>query len=210
MMSSMEGAAAAMSDARECTTAAAYTHAVRTFAIAAACTVLLSSPGCIVVTLHPAYDDASIGFDEGLVGAWRSEDDDATVTFERGEWRSYRVTIVTPRDTTTLSAHLTRVGATDVLDVMPVTGIDVATLSIAVHGLFRVTREGDALTVSPIDYEAARQALPDHIGIPAVLDERQNVVITAGTAALRRWLAPRAGGESPFGAGPTLRRVQAG
>jgi hypothetical protein len=209
MMSSMEGAVA-MCDARECTTADAYTHAVRTLAIAAACTLLLSSTGCIVVALHPAYDDASIGFDEGLLGTWRSEDDDTTVTFERGEWRSYRVTIATPRYSTTLSAHLTRVGATDVLDVMPVTGIDLATLSIAVHGIVRVVRDGDALTVSPIDYEAARRAVPGKIGIPAVLDERQNVVVTAQTADIRKWLAARAGGDSLFGAGATLRRVQAG
>jgi hypothetical protein len=210
MMSSMEVQSRPRGDARECTTPDAYTHAVRTLAMAVACTVLLSSPGCIVVTLHPAYDDATIEFDDGLLGAWKSDDDDTTVTFERGEWKSYRVTLATPRYTTTLSAHLTRVGKVEVLDVMPAAGVDLATLTIAVHAVFRVAREGDALTVAPIDYEAARHALPKALGIPAALDGRQNIVVTAATAEMRRWLATRAPGDALFGAGSTLRRVQAG
>jgi hypothetical protein len=194
----------------QCTTAGAYTHAVRILALSAACTLLLSAPGCIVVTLHPVYDDGTIEFDDGLVGTWKSDEDDTTVRIERGEWRSYRLTVQTPRDSTSLSAHLTRVGDQQLLDVMPVTGIDLATLSIAVHGVFRVSRDGDALAVSPIDYEAARHALPGGLGIPAVMDGRQNVVITAGTPDVRRWLAKRSAGDGLFGAGSTLRKVQAG
>jgi len=195
----------------QCTIPAAYTHAVRILAAAAACTVLLTTPGCMVVTLHPAYDDASIEFDDRLVGTWTSDDDDTTVRFERGEWRSYRVTVETPRYSTSLSAHLTRVGEVRVLDVMPVTGVDLATLTIAVHGLFRLARDGDMLTVAPIDYEAARDALPKKaFGIPAVMDDRQNVVITASTPEVRRWLQRTGPGEAPFGAASTLRRVQAG
>jgi hypothetical protein len=162
------------------------------------------------VTLHPAYDDASIEFDEGLVGTWRSEDEDATVRIERAEWRSYRIALETPRYSTTLSAHLTRIGDAPLLDVMPETGVDLSTLTIAVHGLFRIARDGDALSVTPLDYEAARRALPGGLGIPAVLDERQNVVITGATSDLRRWLAPHGRGQSFFGAGSVLRRVQAG
>jgi len=132
------------------------------------------------------------------------------VRFERGEWRSYRVTLETPRYSASLSAHLTRIDDMLVLDVMPAAGIDLATLSIAVHGLFLVARDGDALTVSPIDYEAARHALPKKLGIPAAMDERQNVVITASTPEIRRWLERKGAGDGTFGAGTMLRRVQPG
>ena len=47
-------------------------------------------------------------------------------------------------------------------------------------------------------------------GLHAVIDERQNVVITAGTEALRRELAREVPGRSIFGPASTLHRVQAG
>ena len=65
-----------------------------------------------------------------MVGTWRSDDDDTTVRIERAEWRSYRLTVETPRDSTTLTGHLTRVGDAQVLDVMPATGVDVAQTSL--------------------------------------------------------------------------------
>ena len=49
---------------------------------------------CLVVSLHPVYDPETIGFDAALVGTWASNEDTATVTFDRGEWHSYHITIV--------------------------------------------------------------------------------------------------------------------
>jgi hypothetical protein len=180
-------------------------------ALLAALSVLaLSSSGCIVVSLHPASDDSSIQFDGGLVGSWKSEDEETTVQVEAAEWRSYKVTMATPKSTVTLSGHLTKIGSMDVLDLMPATGIDLATLSIAVHVIVRVHREGDVLTASAMDYEAARRAMPRPFGIPAVMDDRENVVITASTAQLRRLLSRETPGMDVFGAASILRRVQAG
>jgi hypothetical protein len=201
---------ALLAERAQCTIPDAYTHAVRPTTLAVACALALSSTGCLVVTLHPAYDDSSIQFDQGLVGSWKSDDEDTTVQFAQAEWRSYRVTLATPRYTAILSGHLTRVGGMDVLDLMPATGIDLATLSIAVHAIVRVRRDGDALTVSTIDYEIARKGLPKGFGIAAAIDERQNVVVTAGTSDLRAWLARPGGNGVVFGAASTLRRVQAG
>ena len=181
---------------------------MRPLALAAACVLALSSAGCLIVTLHPAYDDATIQFDEGLVGSWKADEDDTTVELAQGEWRSYRVTLASPRGSTTLSGHLTRVGSLDVLDLMPATGIDLATLSIAVHVSVRIQRDGDTLAVSAMDYESARKALPKPFGIQAVMDERQNVVITAGTSELRTWLSRQGTGAAVFGAASTLRRVR--
>jgi hypothetical protein len=183
---------------------------VRALTLAVACAVALSSSGCMVVSLHPANDDATILYDDGLIGRWKSDDEETTVQVAAGEWRSYRVTLATPRYTTTLSAHLTRIGGEDLLDLMPATGVDLTTLSIAVHVVVRLKRDGDVLSVSAMDYESARRAIPKPFGLPAVMDERQNVVITAGTAELRRELARDAPGTSIFGPGSTLRRVQAG
>lgn len=162
-----------------------------------------------MVSLHPACDDRSLTFDDGLVGTWKSDDDDTTVEFASAEWRSYRLTMRTPRSTTTLTAHLTRVVTIDLLDVMPTAGVDLATFAIPVHGLYSISRDGDTLTVAAIDYDAALRALPKGIGIAAALDERKNVVLTAGTVTLRQWITRRGAGAPVFTAGSTLKRVQA-
>jgi hypothetical protein len=48
----------------------------------------LSSNGCLVLALQPAYDDRSVVFDESLLGRWENKDDQTQLTIERGEWRS--------------------------------------------------------------------------------------------------------------------------
>ena len=106
------------------------------------------------------------------------------------------------------TAHLTRVGDAQLPRRHAGVRIADSTLSIAVHVVYRVSREGDALTVSALDYEAARRALPKRLGIDAVVDERQNVVVTAGTT--RSPAVDRRKGGGMFAAGSPLRRVQAG
>ena len=49
--------------------------------------LLAVSPGCLVLSLHPAYDDDWLAWDPGLIGAWRDADDNASLTIEGGEWR---------------------------------------------------------------------------------------------------------------------------
>ena len=162
---------------------------------------------CLVVSLHPVYDPETIGFDAALVGAWVGDEDTSTVTFDRGEWHSYHITIVDGSKTTKLSARLTRVGDLQLLDVSPLDGIDIPDLQIPVHAIYRITVDGDTVSVAALNYdhfyEMAKAGKTD-AGL--VLDARKNAVLTAPTAELRQWLQAHAAEEGVFDAPTTLKR----
>lgn len=146
--------------------------------------------GCLVVSLHPVYDDRFIVFDPVLIGSWQEVDGETTVTFERAEWRSYHVTVRSSRELARLSGRLTTVGNLTLLDVTPVDGVDVDPMLLPVHGIYRLTRESpDALALADLDYEqlfGLARLLPAPDGL--VVDSRRNVVVTHPTRALRAWI----------------------
>jgi hypothetical protein len=146
--------------------------------------------GCLVVTLQPAYDDQSIVFDEALLGRWENADDGERATIERGEWRSYRITYTDRTATRSFQGNLTRIGAALVLDVTEMRGADPGPFLVPVHGIVRISIEGDRLTTARLDYERFMRARAQKsTGLPmSAIDDRRNAVITASTGDLRRWL----------------------
>jgi hypothetical protein len=150
----------------------------------------VGSSGCLVVSLQPAYDDQSVVFDEALIGQWENAEDGEQATIERGEWRSYRITYKDRTATRVFQGNLTKVGAATLLDVTEMRGADPGPLLVPVHGLIRVTIEGDMLTAARLDYDRfIRGRTQKTIGLPpSAIDDRRNAVITAPTGELRRWL----------------------
>ena len=177
--------------------------------IIAALAALLSS-ACLVVSLQPVYEPETIAFDPALLGTWIAGDDDTSLSFERAEWHSYHVTLEERDDRTRLSARLTRVGEQLYLDLSPQDGADVAPLLLPVHCFYRLGLQGDELSLADLNYESLERLARDGgAGLPMAIDARKNVVITASTAELRRWLAAHARDEGLFAAPTTLRRKAA-
>ena len=166
----------------------------------------LASSGCLVVSLQPAYDAASVVFDESLVGRWENAADETSATIERGEWRSYKVAYTDRFTTLTFHGNLTQTAAWTLLDLTQVRGADAGPYLVPVHGLFRVAIAGDTLTVAPLDYNWFTRALADRklAGLAAAFDDRRNVAIASSTPELRRWLARAP--EGAFGAAMTFTR----
>lgn len=167
------------------------------------------SQACLVVALHPVYDPDSIAFEPALAGLWTSDEDNVTVTFERAEWRSYHLVLDDGGKVTKFSARLTRLSdAVQLLDLTPLDGTDVPPLQLPVHMIFKVTLDGDALTLAALDYDhfcnMAKAAASNGPGL--VLDARQNVVLTAPTMELRHWLQMHAEDEGLFAAPTALKR----
>jgi hypothetical protein len=200
--------------APECTTgcrappAAAYTAAVRVPRLVAVLLLAGLSTSCLVVSLHPVYDPETIAFDPALLGQWVADEDAVSVTFDRAEWHSYHLTLAEgDKPPARLSVRMTRVGETLLLDVTPLDGTDIGPLQLAVHAIYRVSLEGDTLSVWPLNYDSlfdrVRAGTAD---VPAVIDPRTNVVMTATTAELRRWLAAHLTDEGLFGAPVTMHR----
>ena len=167
--------------------------------------------GCLVLSLNPAYDDESIGWDGRLAGNWEDADDKASLTIERGEWKSYKVHYVHPIETGDLTGYLTSIGDEQFLDVMPARGQDRGAFVIPVHAVLHVRLEDDRLELTPMSYDWFADRLRQHRRVPGLnvaLDQKENALISSPTAALRAWLRAQALEGDMFGAGAVFVRTR--
>jgi hypothetical protein len=175
------------------------------FGLFALLAAAIASSGCLVVTLQPAYDDQSLVFDEQLLGQWENVDDGIRATIERGEWRSYKITYSAGSTTRAFQGNLTKIGASTFLDMTEMRGADPGPYLVPVHGLARIAVKDDVVTVAMLDYDwFMRAATRKTIRLATAVDDRRNVVLTAVTAEVRRWLAQAPPGA--LGAPATFRR----
>jgi hypothetical protein len=160
--------------------------------LAALLAAALASQACLVLSLHPAYDDDWIAWEPDLIGAWHDADDNSRLRIEAAEWRSYRVHYEHPSEKGDLTGYLTTIGDEHYLDLTPLRGEDRGSFLLPVHMVLRLSLDGDTLSLAPLSYDvladrlhAGRPAAP---GLSAVLDQKQNVLLTLSTSRLRDWL----------------------
>lgn len=168
-----------------------------------------SASGCLVLSLNRFADDAAVIVDDRWIGTWKDADDGVTVTIEKSDWHSYRVSYEHPIATGQLTGYLFTAGGFTYLDLLPVRGVDTGMFTLAVHTVARVRLEGDRVTVWPLSYDWFRQGVdartaPRTLGL--VRDERDQILATADAAALREWLAGRVEDDPAFGAPATFSR----
>jgi hypothetical protein len=171
-----------------------------------------ASPGCLVLSLNPAYDAETIGWEPALLGAWADADDKSSMDVEGGEWKSYRIKYVHPIETGTLTGYLTIIGDDRFLDVMPARGEDRGSFVIPAHVVLRVKLDGDRLELTPLSYDWMNERLRAGTRIPgvaAVLDQKDNALFVSPTAALRAWLRKQPREGPMFGAAATFTRKSA-
>jgi hypothetical protein len=171
---------------------------------------LCALQGCLVLALHPVYDDQSIAWDPDLIGGWRDADDASTITISAAEWRSYKVHYEHPSEKGDLTAYLTIVGDDRYLDLSPLRGQDSGSFLLPVHCVLRVKVDGDTLTLTPLSYDVLSARLRSGgaaaPGLAAVLDQKQNVLLTSSTPALRSWLRKTPSSSPAWGASATFLR----
>jgi hypothetical protein len=129
---------------------------------------LTLAPGCLVISLNPAYDGETIGWDPTLLGHWEDTEDRSSLDIERGEWKSYRLKYVHPSESGTLTAYLTSIGDERFLDVMPARGADHGSFLIPAHALFRVNLDGDRLELTPLSYDRLSEHLRSRTPLPGL------------------------------------------
>jgi len=153
----------------------------------------LLSSGCLVVGLHPFYEDDAIEFDETLIGEWEGVEEQSAIRMERGPWRSYRISYTSGEKTEVYEGFVTRLGGFRLLDLV---GCALPQGSTRVHWPLRVQVLGDVLTLAPLDFEwfshEAEHGRPS--AVRPASDDSGNVLLTAPTAAVRAWLAAHAAG----------------
>jgi hypothetical protein len=148
------------------------------------------SAGCLVSSLHPVYEDAAIVFDEGLLGTWTNRESEVSVIVSRGEWKSYQLAFTDRFGTTRFDGRLTTIGTARFLSVRPSDALDQPAFVVATHGFMQIERERATVRVREPDYAAVlARATAGKLGVDAATDVKQNVIITAPSPRLRRWLA---------------------
>ena len=156
--------------------------------VALALSVVLSS-GCLVSSLHPAYEDHSIVFDEALLGGWENAEGQISVAVSRGEWRSYQIAFTDRFGTTKLNGHVTTIGAARFLNVIPQEGLEKPAFIVATNGFMQIRIEAARVHIRELDYAAVLRRLDaGKLGIEAATDMKQNVIITGSSSKLRTWL----------------------
>ncbi len=179
---------------------------IRSAVLALSC---LALPGCLVLSLNPAYDDESLAWEPGLLGRWQNTEDNVSVEIARGEWKSYKIHYVHPIETGDLTGYLTFVGDERYLDVMPGRGEDRGSFVIPVHAVLRIRLQDDRLEVASLSYDwffdhlKARKPIA---GLGVSLDQKENALIVSPTARLRAWLRTQTADSAAFGAVATFHR----
>jgi len=170
---------------------------------------LIGSPGCLVLSLSPGYDDTTIAWDRELLGDWHDADDKSSMRIERGEWRSYRVHYEHPIETGDLTGYLTIIGTERYLDVMPARGQDRGAFLVPVHALLHVRLEGDRLELTPLSYDWFADRLRAGrgiVGLDVAMDQKENALIVSPADRIRRWLRTQPTEGPMFGAAATFVR----
>jgi len=164
---------------------------------------LALGPACLVLTVHPAYDDDTLTWEPGLVGNWQNTDDKSFMVIERDEWKSYKIHYVHPIEKGDLTGYLTILGDSRYLDVIPVRGQDRGAFLIPVHAVVRVTLDENRLELTPLSYDWFYDRLKSRARIPGlevILDQKQNALVGSSTRALRDWIRRQPADGRMFGA----------
>jgi hypothetical protein len=158
---------------------------------AALLVVALSNCGCLVSSLQPVYDKGAIRYDPALVGTWEDEDRRFSVAVASGPWQSYRVTVTAQSRETALVGYEFVLGRSRFVDLTPEHGLEAGPVVVPTHAVARFSVSGDRLELRPLDYDWFRAGIEKSAleNLSAVLDERENVLVTAAADGLRSWIA---------------------
>jgi hypothetical protein len=174
---------------------------MRLLRLAVLATVICASSGCLVVSLEPIYTTATLQTDDTLLGSWEDSEDRSTAVVERGEWKSYRVTYTSGSTSLDLVGYETTIGDRTFLDLTPAHGLEGGQLMIPAHLACRLTKAGDRVIVTGLNYDWFTATIARHaLGkLDAAFDSRKNVVLVSGTDAIRAWILAHLAEPDAFG-----------
>jgi hypothetical protein len=168
-----------------------------------------------VLSIHPLYTDKDVVFDPGLVGTWIDPTDkDEPISFERGPGDSYKAITRLVNDVNVeqiFEARLVKLNGRLFLDAVQtknrISGKE-EDMGIAIPGhLFaRVSIQGDTLGLDLLDEDWIKDQLEAGKISIAHEDEGDNVVLTASTADLQKFVVAHADDEKAFPKSGPLQR----
>ena len=169
--------------------------------------------GCLVPSLHPIYTEKDLVFDPKLVGVW-GEGDDVWRFSKEGE-KAYRLNVTVDGKPGAFKAHLVELEGHRFLDIQP-KALDLDeedaplhwALCLPTHVFMRINVAGDTLKMASPDADDWTAYLKEH---PDALKHEivdGDVVLTADTSALQKFLVKMLEEKDAWNGLETLTRVE--
>ena len=181
-------------------------------AIAAATAICSCGP---VLTVNPLFDDSELIFEAALLGTWG--DGHTSITFERGEGKTYKVTY---RDGTKSSFLVGKLGCLErqmFLDIYPGDsyGAELEKESYApllpLHTVMRVQIENDALVLDSLDEDWVKKQLDQgslEVEPGQIVKSDDDIFIAMSTEQLERFVRAHAYDDEAFPPSDPLPRME--
>ena len=163
-------------------------------------------------SLHPFLAISDAVFDPALVGTWQSQDengkDKASITFTRAGETGYELEYRDPgvARVSRYKVNLGVIGKNRCLDITPIPEKDLDDHYIAAHSLRRIALKGDTLALEQLDSDWLEALLTAQ---PGELDHEVlegDIVLTASTKDLQRFLVSHGDDPKAFSARTTWKK----
>lgn len=173
--------------------------------------------GCVVTSVYPFYTAKDVVFDPALLGAWAEAGSTNAANenwrFEKAAGQAYLLTVQDNDERTEFDTHLFKLKGRLFLDLYP---RERPNHSFPPHYLLKVTRLKPALELEALDYDWLKQLIEKepqairHLVAPKKLGETGDgdLVLTADTAALQRFILRHEKTAGAFGKATVLHRWQ--
>ncbi len=166
-----------------------------------ACTLLMT--GCVTLSVYPLYTPKDLVGDLALEGKWTDPDGKEIWDFRKAG-DMWLVTELTRKDGEVIELRLVKLGERTFLDV---TANNAPSLAVAGHIFGKIRLNGNELEIQLMGAswleKAAREA-----GLPQVALPDKDVLVTAPTADLQKFVLAHADDPEAFEAPGTLHRIR--
>lgn len=171
--------------------------------------------GCVVTSVYPFYTAQDIVFDPALVGAWAETGSANAATehwrFEKAEGQAYKLTVQDKENRTEFDTRLFNLEGRLFLDCFPRERPD---HSLPLHFLLKVNRVEPVLEMQALNSDWLKKLIERepkairHLVVPKKLGETGDgdLVLTADTAELQRFILKHEKTEGAFGDGFVMKR----
>ena len=183
---------------------------MRTIMLLAVLGIAVLLAGC-VPSLHPLYTKQDLVVDNKLVGTWSDEDLEETWVFKAASDKAYDLTLTSNGEPAEFETHLVRLGGATFLDMYPKETKGVKNEYyllhlIPAHTFSRIKIDGDVLSVAMLDGTWLEDVIDEGIVKIAHEDVEEDIVLTASTPELQKFLRKHAQDDQAFEAPTELRR----
>lgn len=151
--------------------------------------VLLSLSAC-VPSLHELYTEKDVVFEPSLLGTWveAKPDSKSTLVFTRLGDKGYKLVSADEKETTSLIAHLVKLGDKLFLDVNGDPSADCHTLALPVHMFFLVSQTEPTLRMHDFNDRWLEEFLKKNPGALKREVVDKDLVVTASTNELQSFV----------------------